>query len=113
MVGAQRDDEVRLFNGLREANQKRLKNAPIIMKQKNNQVKIVKGQKMWACPMCKINSKRLTVAHVGTKAADIIRKVMRENRTKDFLKLDDKVMEAHENVMLVVACDKCNRKVES
>ena len=83
----------RLRNALREVNQKRIMNAPIVKSLKKRQICIVNGQKVWKCPMCKTDSRRLTVAHIGKRSIDIIDEVMRANPTLGLITLDNKIMQ--------------------
>jgi hypothetical protein len=110
-------DTWKLKQALREANQKRLKNASQIMKLKKRQSFMDEtGRKCWTCPMCLKKAKRLTVAHIGTRASDIIDKVLSDHsQTKDaknFLYLDECVRTHHNRVKLAICCDKCNEKYE-
>jgi hypothetical protein len=106
--------EWRMLNALREANQKRIMNAPQIKQIKKRHEVIVDGLKMWNCPRCCKTVKRLTAAHVGPRVISIIHRVMQQYSAQfdDFLLLDNAVMHEHRNVRLAVCCDKCNKEVD-
>ena len=99
------------LNALRELNQKRIKNYKFIQNCKD-QCKIKtdpKESSRWNCPHCKREVRRLTSAHVGDGASDIIKKILDEYpHEKDIDILDKKVQEAHKDMIIVVCCDDCN-----
>lgn len=105
----------KLFNALRELNQKRIKEDREIKKRKKKSKLLtdIGSSSRWKCPHCSKEVHRLTSAHVGERASDIINKVLNENTNeKDIDILDKKVQEAHKNVKIVVCCDKCNKRLE-
>tara|TARA_B110000046_G_C12968553_1_gene387870 strand:+ start:817 stop:1350 length:534 start_codon:yes stop_codon:yes gene_type:complete len=107
--------EWRILNALREANQKRIMNAPQIRHIKRRQEVRVNASKMWVCPRCNATVSRLTAAHMGARASAIIRQTMDRYRSQleDFLVLDNAVMVAHRFVKLAVCCDACNKDVDT
>ena len=108
----EKTDEWRLVNALREANQKRIMNAPQIKRIKRRQEIRREGIKMWVCPRCDETVRRLTAAHVGPRVILMIRDILKRHPTRDFIFLDDAVRTAHRFVKLAVCCDKCNKDVE-
>ena len=104
----------RLINALREANQKRIMNLHAIKQKKKMQVQSYDTHKFWKCPnqFCNNTVNRLTAAHCGITAKKIIEEIIDNNPNDGFLELDDKVMQAHQNVNVIICCDVCNKYIE-
>lgn len=104
----------KIRNALRESNQKRIMNAKIVKSLKHRQeIRLEDGRKIWECPICETRAPRLTTAHVGTRAIDIIDQVLRDFPLYDFIQLDEEIRKRHDDVKLVICCDKCNKKFEA
>ena len=102
-------------NALREDNQKRIMNSKIVKSLKRRQEIILDdGRKIWVCPVCETRATRLTTAHIGIRAIDIIDKVLQDfPSSNDFVQLSEEVRKRHDYVKLVICCDKCNKGFET
>jgi hypothetical protein len=99
-------------NALRELNQKRLKNHPILKKLKNECK--VKDKEEWVCPHCKKEVRRLTSAHVGEPVCKIIDKILDEHYSKTNIhELYSILRTKHDDICIVICCDKCNKLLET
>ena len=98
-------------NALRELNQKRIKNDRSIMKMKKKCL-ITKG--LWGCPHCSREVTRLTSAHIGIRVCEIIDEILEQNPNENDICILDKIVQSkHENIQIVICCDKCNKLVET
>jgi len=98
-------------NALRELNQKRIKNNPIITKLKKECW--VKTTNLWVCPHCKKEVKRLTCAHKGEPVCEIIDKILDEHYPQKNLHDLYSILRAkHDDIYIVICCDECNKLLE-
>lgn len=97
-------------NSLRESNQKRLKENPIIKKLK---MECRINTERWGCPHCKKEVKRLTCAHVGEPVCKIIDKILHEHYPqKNYVDLLSILRAKHDDISIVICCDECNKLLE-
>ena len=97
-------------NALRELNQKRIKNNKIVM-QKKKECLLTKG--LWKCPHCDLQVKRLTCAHIGIPVYKIIDEILEQNPNENDITILDKMVQLkHEDIQIVICCDKCNKLVD-
>ena len=96
---------------LREYQQKRLMNTPVVKKLK---AKCKLGPKNFVCPMCKEHGhESLTAAHVGIKIKDQINCIVeRYIDQKDYFELCHMVIDAEKNSQIMISCRACNKKLE-
>jgi len=101
-------------NALRELNQKRIKNDPII-KKKKNECRVKHKTGLWECPNCKEEVNRLTCAHIGTPVSNIIDKILLEEQYLDqkMSELYKALRSEHDDISIAICCDKCNKLLES
>ena len=99
------------FRALRELNQKRIQRDRERVRIANHYRRVnANGITQWECPRCHTLCRRLTAAHVGRRASDIIYEVLDHHPDeRDILELDNYVRHAHDDVNLVVVCDPCNK----
>ena len=98
-------------NALRELNQKRLKNHPLITRLKKECK--VNTTKRWVCPHCKKEVGRLTSAHVGEPVCKIIDNILDEHYPqKNMHDLYSILRTKHDEIPIVICCDKCNKLLE-
>ena len=95
-------------NALRELNQKRIKNCKLTTQKKKLCI-ISNDQYKYKCPHCNEKVNRLTSAHVGKPVSKIIDEIIEEYPNEyNVCFLDDIVKNKHNNITIVICCDKCN-----
>ena len=109
------DNKSVMLRALRESNQKRIMKHTRVVSLKTECVVMRKGIKFWKCPnkSCQKVVRRLTAAHVGASATEMIKKTMQQNPNSTFLSLDKKIMKLHETTPFAICCDDCNSDVEN
>tara|TARA_B110000208_G_scaffold164046_1_gene201289 strand:+ start:197 stop:736 length:540 start_codon:yes stop_codon:yes gene_type:complete len=108
-----KDKRWEMKNALRELNQKRLKNHPIVKKLKKDC--FVENTKRWNCPHCKKEVGRLTSAHEGEPVSKIIDRLLDLEEYfpgKDLNELYSILRSKHEDIQIVICCDECNKLLE-
>ena len=105
-----KDERWVMKNALRELNQKRLKNNPVIKKLKQG-CKV--GEGLWVCGYCQKKVRRLTSAHVGEPVCKIIDRILDEHfPQKTLSELYFILRREHNNIKIVICCDACNKLLE-
>jgi hypothetical protein len=99
-------------NAMRELNQKRIKNNPTIIKLKK-ECRVKATSSTWVCPHCKKEVSRLTSAHKGEPVCKIIDRILDEHYPqKNLHELYNILRTKHEDITIVICCDKCNKLLE-
>lgn len=98
-------------NAVREIIQKFYCRSPLVKKIKNKCR--VKKTNQWICPCCHKTVRRLTCAHVGERACDILDNILKEHPEKNIHDLINIYRTRHENKQLVICCDTCNKGFEN
>ena len=96
---------------LREMQQKRLMNNPIIKSLKK---KCQIAPKKFLCPICKTkNNDILQASHIGEPIIKKINNIVDKYiDILDFYELYKKVIQEEEKSLIIVACRKCNKDLE-
>jgi hypothetical protein len=101
-------------NALRELNQKRIKNNVNISRMKRQCQTIRNNKTINQCPHCKREVYRLTCAHVGERVSSIIDRVLKENpKEHNICILDQMIQDIHNDIIIVVCCDTCNKLLDN
>ena len=106
------NDKKNLYRrALREMQQKRLMNNHNI---KNLKKKCKISTKNYMCPICKKkNNDILQASHIGEPIIKKINKIVDSYiDSLDFYELYQKVIEAENDSLIIVACRKCNKELE-
>ena len=105
-----RTPESIIKNALREINQKQIKNCKITRDIKK---KYKKDDNSLECPLCNNKVPRLTCAHVGKPVSKIIDDIIDNNPGNyDIIYLNGLIKKAHEDIVITVCCDACNKSLE-
>ena len=94
----------------------RMRRALIEIDQKimlaNKKIIEAKARCNGVCNCCGNPAEQLTAAHIGTKRADIVDKIMNEHPDATFDEYYIYLVEANKNVELVIVCRPCNNRIE-
>tara|TARA_B110000008_G_C16966944_1_gene562440 strand:- start:626 stop:898 length:273 start_codon:yes stop_codon:yes gene_type:complete len=66
----------------------------------------------YECPHCHSIVRRLTAAHVGSNASQMIDCIMYENPSADLATLDFLVRQKDNQTKIAICCDACNKAFE-
>ena len=94
---------------LRNMQQKRFMNHSAVKKMKKSQ----RVGDIYECPHCYQKVYRLTAAHVGSNAAQMIDIIMKNNPGATLCSLNAMVLKKDCETKIAIACDKCNKVFET